>query len=272
MENLIEHQLSGGVHALFILGTNGEGPSLSYPLRKEFIRLCCELVNSKIPILVGISDPSMAASLELADYAKGAGADAVVLAPPYYFPLSEKELLHYLESLVPKLALPFLLYNIPSHTKIDLTMEVVKRAKELGALGIKDSSGDMEHLNSLLKEFKNSPEFSIFTGTEKFLPETIQHGGHGAVAGGANMFPKLFVELYKAAEVNDLETISRLREKVLWLYQSIYQVGKDASRYLQGTKCVLSVMGICKDYMAPPLQRLDSAQRRQIEEYMEKII
>ncbi len=159
-----------------------------------------------------------------------------LLAPPYYFPLSEKELLHYLESLVPKLALPFLLYNIPSHTKIDLTMEVVKRAKELGALGIKDSSGDMEHLNSLLKEFKNSPEFSIFTGTEKFLPETIQHGGHGAVAGGANMFPKLFVELYKAAEVNDLETISRLREKVLWLYQTIYQVGKDASRYLQGNK------------------------------------
>ncbi len=272
LERLIEHQLSGGVHALFILGTSGEGPSLSYTLKKEFIRLCCELVNSKIPVLVGISDPSMAGSLELADYAQQVGADAVVVAPPYYFPLSEKELLGYLETLAPKLALPFLLYNIPSHTKIDLTMEVVKRAKELGALGIKDSSGDMEHLDSLLKEFKNSPEFSIFTGTEKFLPETIKNGGHGAVAGGANMFPKLFVELYKAAEVDDLEIITRLREKVLWLYETIYQVGEDASRYLQGTKCVLSVMGICKDYMAPPLQRLDSAQRRQIEEYMEKII
>ena len=272
LENLIEHQLSGGVHALFILGTSGEGPSLSVPLKKEFISHCCELVNSKIPILVGISDPSMAASLELADYAKGAGADAVVVAPPYYFPLSEKELLHYLESLVPKLALPFLLYNIPSHTKIDLSLEVVKRAKELGALGIKDSSGDLPHLYALLKEFKNAPEFSIFTGIEKDLPETIQQGGHGAVAGGSNMFPKLFVELYEAAEKQDLETISRLREKVLWLYETIYQVGKDASRYLQGTKCVLSVMGICKDYMAPPLQRLDPAQRRQIEEYMEKII
>jgi len=78
LENLIEHQLSGGVHALFILGTNGEGPSLSYRLRKEFVKRSCELVNSKIPVLVGISDSSMAGSLDLADYSQKVGADAVV--------------------------------------------------------------------------------------------------------------------------------------------------------------------------------------------------
>jgi len=271
LENLIEHQLSGGVHALFILGTNGEGPSLSYRLRKEFVKRSCELVNSKIPVLVGISDSSMAGSLDLADYSQKVGADAVVLAPPYYFPISEMELMEYLETVTPRLALPFLLYNIPSHTKINLTVEIVKRAQELGALGIKDSSGDMQHLYSLMEVFKNSPDFSIFTGTEKFLPETIKHGGHGAVAGGANMFPKMFVELYNASVANDLETITRLQEKVLLLYDTIYQVGKHASRYLQGTKCALSVMGICKDYMAPPLSRFNPAQRKQIEEYMEKI-
>jgi len=271
LERLIEHQLSGGVHALFILGTNGEAPSLSYQLRKEYIKRTCELVNNKIPVLVGISDASIAGSFEIADYSQKVGADAVVLAPPYYFPISDEEMLSYLETLAPGLALPFLIYNIPSHTKIHLSVEIVKRAEELGAVGIKDSSGDMLYLYSLIEEFKNSPDFSIITGTEIFLPETILHGGHGAVAGGANMFPKMFVDLYNASLTKDLETISLLHEKVMLLYNTIYQVGKHTSKYVKGTKCVLSVMGICNDYLAPPLQKFKPAERKRIEAYIEMI-
>jgi len=271
LERLIEHQLSGGVHALFILGTNGEAPSLSYKLRKEYIKLTCELVNNRIPVLVGITDSAMAGSLEIAEYSQQVGADAVVVAPPYYFPISDKEMFTYLETLAPRLALPFLVYNMPSHTKIHLKVDIVKRAKELGALGIKDSSGDMLYFYSLIEEFKNSPDFSIITGTEIFLPETIMHGGHGAVAGGANMFPKLFVDLYNASVAQDLETISILREQVLMLYKTIYQVGKHTSRFVKGTKCVLSVMGICNDYMAPPLQKFSLSKRNQIEAYLEQI-
>lgn len=271
LERLIEYQLSGGVHALFILGTNGEAPSLSYKLRKQYIKLTCELVNNRIPVLVGITDSAMAGSLEIADYSQKVGADAVVVAPPYYFPISDKEMLGYLETLAPRLTLPFLVYNMPSHTKIHLNVEIVKRARELGAVGIKDSSGDMLYLYSLIEEFKNAPDFSIITGTEIFLPETIMHGGHGAVAGGANMFPRMFVDLYNASVSNDLETISLLREKVLLLYQTIYQVGKSTSRFVKGTKCALSAMGICNDYMAPPLQRFSPSKRKQIEAYLEKI-
>ena len=269
LEKLIEYQISAGVHALFILGTNGEAPSLSYKLRKEYIKRTCELVSKRIPVLVGISDSAMAGSLEIAEYSQQAGADAVVLAPPYYFPISDKEMLCYLEELTPRLALPLLIYNMPSHTKIHLKVEIVKRAEELGAVGIKDSSGDMLYLYSLIEEFKDSPEFSVITGTEIYLPETIIHGGHGAVAGGANMFPKLFVDLYHASESHDLEKISELREKVLMLYKTIYLVGSSTSRFVKGTKCVLSVMGICNDYMAPPLRRFSPAKREQIEAFIE---
>ena len=272
LQRLIEHQISGGVHALFILGTNGEAPSLSYDLRKEFIKKTCELVNHRIPVLVGITDTSFAGSLDISEYAQSVGADAVVVAPPYYFPVADEEMVDYFETLAPALSLPFLIYNMPSHTKVHLSLEIVKRAKELGAVGIKDSSGDMLYFYSLIEEFKDSPDFSIITGTEIFLPETIMHGGHGAVAGGANMFPKLFVDLYNASAENDLETISNLREKVLMLYQTIYQVGNHTSRFVKGTKCGLSVMGICNDYLAPPLHKFNPAERKQIEEYIERII
>jgi 4-hydroxy-tetrahydrodipicolinate synthase len=271
LEKLIEHLISGGVHGVFILGTNGEAPSLSYKLRKEFIKRTCELVDYRVPVMVGISDTSFAGSLEITDFSMKQGADAVVVAPPYYYPVSQCELVDYFEDLAGRLSLPFILYNMPSHTKVHLDISTVRKVKEMGALGIKDSSGDMFYMYSIIEEFKDSPDFSIFTGTELFLPETIISGGHGAVAGGANMFPDLFVSLYEASLRNDLEKIAQLRQKVALLYRTIYNVGKYASRITKGTKCGLSVMGICNDYMAPPFHKFDSVERKHTEEYIDEI-
>lgn len=272
LENLIEHLITGGVHGVFILGTNGEAPSLSYGLRKEFIKRTCELVDHRIPVLVGISDTSFAGSLNISDYSMKHGADAVVVAPPYYYPVSQEELVDYFNDLSARLYLPFVLYNMPTHTKVHLSLDTVKKVREMGALGIKDSSGDMFYMYSIIEEFKDFPEFSIFTGTELFLPETIMSGGHGAVTGGANMFPELFVSLYEAALSNDLKKIARLRHQVSMLYRTIYSVGKYPSRFTKGIKCGLSVMGICNDYMAPPFHRFNDAERQQIQRYIKEIM
>ena len=271
LEKLIVHLLSGGVHGIFILGTNGEGPSLTYPLRKEMITKTCNLVNHKVPVLVGITDTSLEGSISIAKQAKYAGADAVVVAPPYYFPISQNEMITYLESLIPKLPLPFVIYNMPSCTKLHLSLATVKKAKKLGAIGIKDSSGDINYLNILINEFKNSPNFSIIAGTESFLPKTIASGGHGAVAGGANIFPSLFVNLYEACIAGDKKTISILHDKVLKLYDTIYNVGHSPSKVTIGIKTALSVIGICNDYLAHPLRKFNNDQRKEIEKYIERI-
>ena len=270
LEKLIEHLISGGVHGIFILGTNGEGPSLTYALRKELISNACELVDHRVPVLVGVTDTSFEGSIEIARYSKEAEADAVVVAPPYYFPVSQSEMMLYLENLIPELPLPVMMYNMPSHTKLHLSLETVRKAKELGAIGIKDSSGDMAYFYSLIEEFKDSPEFSIITGTELFIPESIIHGGNGAVAGGANFFPRLYVDLYEASLANDKEAIAELRIKVIKVYDTIYSVGKDASRITKGTKTALAVMGICNDYMAQPLRKFRPNERRKIKEYIEE--
>ena len=207
LEKLVNHLLAGGVHALFMLGTTGEAPSLSYQLRKELIRETCKLVNKKIPVLVGITDTSIDGSVEIARFAAEEGADALVIAAPYYMPISQDEMREYLDALAPQLPLPFMMYNMPSCTKMHMSLETVKKARDLGAIGIKDSSGDMFYLFSLIEEFKNSPAFSIITGTELFIPDTIIHGGHGAVPGGANMFPRLYVDYYEASVARDLDRI-----------------------------------------------------------------
>jgi len=270
-ENLINHILEGGVHGIFLLGTTGEATSLRYKVREKFVKLACRLVNKKVPVLVGITDTSFDGSVEMAHVCKDAGADMVVVAPPYYFPISQQEMRCYLDDLVPCLPLPFLLYNMPSHTKLHMSVKTVEHAKALGALGVKDSSGDMQYLLSLIDTFRDSPDFSVITGTEIFIPETILQGGHGAIAGGANMFPRLFVDYYRAAVEKDYAKIDFLRRIVLKIYNTIYNVGTFTSRYTVGTKCALAALEICSDYVAHPLRQFSYADRNTIENYVEEI-
>lgn len=271
LKNLIEHLLDGGVHGIFVLGTNGEGPSLGYALRKQLITEACKIVDHRVPVLVGITDTSLEASLEIAHHSQTAGADALVVAPPFYFPLSEEEIIDYFRALAPLLPLPFLVYNIPSCTKLNLSPATVKRAKELGAIGVKDSSGDIEVLNAYIEVFKDIPDFSVIVGDELLLPDAILKGGHGAVAGGANVFPRLFVELYEASLSNDENRIAKLREKVLYIHETIYNVENSPTKSIKAIKCTLSILDICQDHMASPLHRLDADRRNEIKTYLHRL-
>ncbi len=264
LKRLIEHLISGGVHGIFLLGTTGEGPHLSYKLRKDFIKEACALIDNRIPVMVGITDTCIENSLEIADSAKSAGADAVVIAPPYYVPISQIEMVEYLENIAPQLPLPFLMYNMPSCTKMHMTVNTIKKAKELGAIGIKDSSGDMAYFYSLIEEFKDAPEFSIIAGSELFIPETIFNGGDGAVAGGANIFPRLFVDFYEASLEQNTKKVALLRKKIIQIENKIYNVGSHSSKYIKSIKSALSAMGICNDYVAQPFRKFNEAESDKI--------
>lgn len=271
VEKLIEHIIEGGVHGLFLLGTNGEGPSLSYRIKKEFLKLSCEIIKGRVPVLVGITDSAFSEAIEMAEYSKSVGADSVVVAPPFYFPATETEMINYVEKLAPALPLPFVLYNMPMHTKINLSIPTIRRARELGCLGVKDSSGDMANLYMLIDAFKEDQNFAVFAGTELYLPDAVMGGAHGAVAGGANVFPKLFVDLYNAALKKDHEKITYLRDQIIWLCNTMYVVSPSAARITISFKTALSILGICSDEMALPLRKLEGADREKIAAYLKEM-
>ncbi len=270
LERLLEHLLGHGVHGIFLLGSNGEGPSLSYAIRKELIAYACRIIAGRVPVLVGISDTSLEGSLEIARTAVECGADAVVAAPPYYFPLDQEQLTGYYRQLAEQLPLPFFIYNMPGFTKIQMTVETVRKIRDAGALGIKDSSGDLFFFYSLIETFQDDPDFSLITGTEMFLPDAVLHGGHGAVPGGANVFPELFVRLYEASLTKELEVIEKLRKQVMEIYNTLYAVSPHPSGIPIAISTALSVMGICDDYMAPPLQRMTPKEREEITAILKK--
>ena len=272
LERLIEHILDGGVHGLFILGTTGEAPSLSYRLRYELIERVCTQIKRRVPVLVGITDTSFVESVNIANKARDAGAQAVVLAPPYYFPAGQAELLEYLKHLAVELPLPLLLYNMPYYTKLVFEPETVQAAATItGVVGIKESSGDMVYFRQLLSLLKKQPDFSLLIGQEELLAETVLAGAHGGVCGGANLVPQLFVDLYNAACSQDRSAVESLQKKVMQISTSIYSVGKYESSYLKGLKCALSCVGICGDFMAEPFHRFRRTERKVIRRHIEEL-
>lgn len=269
MVRLIDHILSGGVHGLFLLGTTGEAPSLSHRLRKEIVQRALDQIKERIPVLVGITDTSFDESINLAEYAAEKGASAVVLAPPYYFPAGQLELLEYLEHLVPRLPLPLFLYNMPTHTKLFFEPETVKAASEIpGVIGLKDSSANMVYFHQLQQIFKDQNDFRLFIGPEELLGETLVLGGHGGVCGGGNLIPELYVELYEKSIEGDFKKMGILHERIMQISTTIYSVGKYKSSYLKGLKCSLSLLGICDDFMAEPFHRFRVSERNVIRQYL----
>ena len=179
----------------FSIGDNGGSAQLESPFEK---RDCPKGIgpDKEEYQFVGITDTSFDESINLAEYAAEKGASAVVLAPPYYFPAGQLELLEYLEHLVPRLPLPLFLYNMPTHTKLFFEPETVKAASEIpGVIGLKDSSANMVYFHQLQQIFKDHNDFRLFIGPEELLGETLVLGGHGGVVRRWKPHPRIICRI-----------------------------------------------------------------------------
>lgn len=268
-ERLINHVVNGGVHGLFLLGTSGEAPSLSHDCQRQFLQFACKRIDHRVPVLVGITDTSFTESVNLAKQAAEAGADAVVLATPYYFPMHQADLIRYVQEIAVQLPLPFLLYNMPSHTKVTFDIDTVRELLSLEKfIGVKDSSANMLYYNKLLGLKQERENFTVLMGPEELMAQSVLMGGDGGISGGANLVPELYVSLYEAAMTEDLREVHRLQQQVLRLSQKLYEVGDAPSAYLTGIKAALGMVGLCSDRLCEPLYQMSTDRKKVLKQHL----
>lgn len=266
LELLIDHLIDGGVHGLFLLGTCGEGPSLSYRLRRDLISRTCQQVGGRVPIVVGIADTSLTEATAIGAHAADAGADAVVVAPPYYYPLDQGELVAFVQHAVQLSALPVILYNMPSLTKVTLEPETVRRLLGIEKIiGVKDSSGDLAYFERLLAATRERPDWSVMMGPELLLVRALRLGAHGGVCGGANIFPRLLVNIYEAAKSSDSSSRLSTLLELLKRLGAVFECGPEAApATVRGLKSALAALGIGNGSPAEPLGRPTATETSRI--------
>ncbi|WP_294546605.1 dihydrodipicolinate synthase family protein [uncultured Bacteroides sp.] len=259
LEKLLNHLINGGVSGVFLMGTTGEGTSISVRMRKELIKHSVEYVNDRVPVFVSIADCCIEESLNMARYAKECGASYLVSALPFYLGLTQKEIIDYYITIADNVPLPLFLYNIPAQTKLMISVEAVKTlVKHPNIIGMKDSSGNGTYFNTLLAEVKTDyPNFTILVGPDEMLASTMALGGNGGVNSGSNLFPELYVNLFKACKAKDTERILKLQKLIMKVSTGVYSIDKSGVSFLKGLKAALFTEGLITDYICAPLQKVN---------------
>ena len=269
LERLIEHLISAGVHGIFILGTTGEAPNLPYAVRSGLIEQACRLAGSRVPVIVGITDTSYQDALRMAQKAYACGAVAVVAAPPYYYQVSQADLLRYFKNLASASPLPLFLYNAPlnTHSWIDIAT-AIEAASVPNIVGLKDSGLNMGYFHAAREGMRLFPDFSLLVGPDDLLAEAVLLGAHGGMAGGSNVLPRLFVALYEAAAAGDVHRATALHQQAIQFGNAVYRSADHQANPVRGLKCALALMGICGGALTPPLQPYSKKERDLVEQYL----
>lgn len=273
LKKLIDRMISGGVHGIFVLGSTGEAPSLTYRLRREVIARASEFIADRVPMLVGVTDTSFDESVALAQTAKEYGACAAVVAPPFYFEACGEDLKRYYFEMAKALPLPMILYHMPGLTKVKFTHDLIRFAVEIPEIiALKDSSGDLDFFWRACKIVSKRPDFPVFVGPEHLLEPAVRLGGSGGVNGGANIWPELFVAMYEAvtSETQDPVKIADLQRKIDRL-NDIYAVVAGGMGVCRGMKYACHYLGICSDLCAEPFHPLTDAEKKKIEAIVEEL-
>src|SRR3989442_9820571 len=162
---LVDFLVDGGIHGLFPLGTSGEFALFDREERKKVIETVVDQTNDRVPVLAGVSDPSLENVLVFAKDAEDVGADAIVATPPYYYATGEEGLFNHFETIARKGGLPLVVYNIPEWTHLFVPPNVVQRLVEKKLIvGMKYTEYNLLNLLRYLKIV--GKRISILTGSD----------------------------------------------------------------------------------------------------------
>jgi 4-hydroxy-tetrahydrodipicolinate synthase len=271
LQRVIERVLKGGAHGIFALGTMGEGPSLSRHMRARVVRLAADTIGGRVPLYVGVTQPSIDDTVYEALHYREVGADVLVSVCPYYLPIDAREIMLYFERLAEATGGPIMLYDIPSMTKVTFHPDVVEElSRDDRFIGYKDSRNNAEALWGLLQRFAGRDDFAIFVGVESLLPEAVLFGGAGGVCGGGNVWPELFVAVYEAARARDLQALERVRAQLIEFIK-FYPLYGHASTMIGGVKTALELLGVCERWLLPPMIGSDDKQVARVKETLTKM-
>ena len=250
---LVDRVIEGGVHGLLPLGSTGETASLDEPARRTILACVVAAAAGRVPVICGVAQSHLSAARVEVEAAARLGAAAVLVAPPFYYPMDQVTLLDFYRDLAAHSPLPILLYNIPQFTKVVAEpASVATLAREGAIVGIKDSSRDFEYFEGVCIATRDLPRFRNFTGSDTMLLPSLAMGGSGTICGAANVAPRWVVRIDEEFKRGDL-VAARAEQDALYKLVIALRAGV----FPAAIKAACHLQGICEPWCAAPMKPLD---------------
>jgi 4-hydroxy-tetrahydrodipicolinate synthase len=218
---LIEFHITQGTDGIVVAGTTGESPTVDFDEHNFLIRSAVQYAAGRVPVIAGTGANSTREAVELAIYAKDAGADASLSVVPYYNKPTQEGLYRHFRAIAEAVDIPQILYNVPGRTVADISNETVLRLAEIpNIVGIKDATGDIGRGFDLLCGIPEN--FSVYSGDDASALALLLLGAHGVISVTANVAPKVMHEMCLSVFAGDLVAARAANKKLLRLHIDLF--------------------------------------------------
>ena len=256
---LIHFHMDNGTSGLVPAGTTGESPTLSHDEHQRVIDLCIRESKGKIPVIAGTGSNSTEEAISLTSHAEKAGADGALIVTPYYNKPTQEGLYQHYKAINDKCGIPIIIYNIPSRSVIDMSVDTMARLFELkNIIGVKDATGNLDRVDQQLS--KMGKEFIQMTGNDENAFEFNKRGGVGAISVTANIAPKLCSDFQKfsvSQNENDIIEAKKLDDILQPVHDAMFVESNPSP-----VKFAAKLMNLCDDEVRLPLVKVtDNTQK-----------
>lgn len=260
LQRLVEYQVTSHADFLCILCTTSEAPTLTDEEKQNIKDLVIEVVNGRIPIVMGCGGNCTDAVIRDIKNADFDGIDAILSVVPYYNKPSQEGLYQHFSAIAKACPLPVILYNVPGRVGVNMTADTTLRlARENNnIIAIKEASGNFDQIDDIIK---NKPDsFTVLSGDDSITFPLITMGAEGVISVIGNAYPREFSKMVRLALNKEYDQALRLHHQFKELFSLLFVDGNPA-----GVKAALNAMGLCQNVLRLPLvpSRINTFERIQ---------
>jgi 4-hydroxy-tetrahydrodipicolinate synthase len=254
IRRIVDFLCESGVHGLFPVSSVGEYVHMTQEEKVRLMKIVVDQNHGRVKVTPGVGSTHPSDSIFLAKMAKEIGCDGVVVAPPYFYPLSQEMIEKYFETIADAIDLPIILYNIPLFSQ-PLSYDMVKRlSRRKNIVAMKDSSGSMvDFLHFMDKIRLIGEDMHFLTGREETLLPCLMMGGKGCMSATSGILPEIMVGIYQAWKKGNYDEARDLQFSILLVVRAMFSLP-----FPLGFKVALETRGF---KMGPPKQPLSDAER-----------
>ncbi len=206
---MVEFLIARGADGLYLTGSTGEGFLMDHEERKLVVETVVNQVAGRIPVIVHVGDIGTRKSIQLAQHAEAAGADAISSVPPFYWKFSQDDIFNYYKDISESTSLPMVIYSVPLAGSLGVDL-IIRLAQLENVKGLKFTGKDhdqMSYLKSTLGE-----DFIIYSGCDEMALSGLAVGADGIIGSFYNVMPELFRKIFDAVKAGDLKSARRLQQ------------------------------------------------------------
>ena len=264
LHDLIDWHIENGTDGIVAVGTTGESATLPVEEHLAVIEATVKHVNKRIPVIAGTGANNTVEAIALSKAAEQAGADYTLSVVPYYNKPSQEGIYQHFKAIAEATSIPMIIYNVPGRTVVSMSNDTILRLAEIpNIIGVKEASGNIGNNIELINSVPEG--FVVLSGDDPTGLPFMLCGGHGVVTVAANVAPKLFADMCRAALEGDIATARRLNEQLIPIYNTMFCEPSPAA-----PKWGLSLLGKCEPHVRLPLVALTEAGQAKVRAALEK--